>query len=262
MRRRTPWLSLPLCLFVSLLSACGSKAPPPDPAPAPDARPIEAMDTLRAPEPIVITRVDTLRVTDPVLEARAARLELELAEREGELEAMQARLAETRLEVVRTMAKLQTVATRAEAASAMAEAEIAVQGLKAAGGTELRSALAESQQMLAQSSQEFSRQNHGGALYLATQAKNIAMAGRARVAAVERAGRRQGEVLFAAPVPLEVTSRANLRDAPSTGARVVVTLDKGAALTATSHVGEWLRVRDGSGREGWIFQELVSRSGR
>lgn len=256
MRRRTMCLSLPLCLCVALLPACSSKAPPPE------AVPIEAMDTLRAPEPIVITRVDTLRVTDPALEARAARLELQLAEREGELEAVQARLAETRLEVVRTMAKLQTVATRAEAASAMAEAEIAVQGLKAVGGTELRGALAESQEMLAQSSQEFGRQNHGGALYLATQAKNIAMAGRARVAEVERAGRRQGEVLFAAPVPLEVTSRANLRDAPSTGARVVVTLEKGAALTAISHVGDWLRVRDGGGREGWIFQELVSRSGR
>lgn len=256
MRRRTLWLSLPLSLCAALLSACSSKAPPPE------AVPIQAMDTLRAPEPVVITRVDTVRVTDPALEARAARLELDLAEREAELEEMESRLAETRLEVVRTMAKLQTVATRAEAASAMAEAEIAVSGLKAVGGTELRGAVAESQQMLAQSSQEFSRQNHGGALYLATQAKNVATAGRARLAGVERAGRRQGEVLFAAPVRLEVTSRANLRDAPSTGARVVATLEKGAPLTATSHVGDWLRVSDGSGREGWIFQELVSRSGR
>lgn len=256
MRRRTPWLSLPLCLCVSLSSACSSKAP------SQEVVPIQAMDTLRAPEPIVITRVDTIRVTDPALEARVARLDLDLAEREGELKEMESRLAEARLEVVRTMAKLQTVATRAEAASAMAEAEIAVQGLKAMGGTELRGALAESQQMLAQSSEEFGRQNHGGALYLATQAKNIATAGRARVAGVERAGRRQGEVLFAAPVRLEVTSRANLRDAPSTGARVVLTLEKGAPLTAISHVGYWLRVTDGSGREGWIFQELVSRSGR
>lgn len=260
--RRPLWPSVPPSLLLFLLPACGGKSAPPDPEPTSTARPIEAMDTLRAPEPIVISRVDTLRVTDPLLEARAARLELELAEREGELDAMEARLAEARLEVVRTMAKLQTVATRAEAASAMAEAEIAVQGLKAAGGSELRGALAESQGMLAQSSQEFGRQNHGGALYLATQAKNVATAGRARVAGVERAGRRQGEVLFAAPVRLEVTSRANLRDAPNTGARVVATLDKGAALTATSHVGEWLRVSDASGREGWIFQVLVSRSGR
>ncbi|MDX2121457.1 MAG: SH3 domain-containing protein [Gemmatimonadota bacterium] len=256
MRRRTLWLSLPLCLCVSLIPACSSKTP------SQEVVPIQTMDTLRASEPTVITRVDTIRVTDPALEARVARLDLELAEREGELKEMESRLAEARLEVVRTMAKLQTVATRAEAASAMAEAEIAVQGLKAVGGTELRGAVAESQQMLAQSGEEFGRQNHGGALYLATQAKNIATAGRARVAGVERAGRRQGEVLFAAPVRLEVTSRANLRDAPSTGARVVITLEKGAPLIAISHVGNWLRVTDGSGREGWIFQELVSRGGR
>jgi uncharacterized coiled-coil protein SlyX len=258
--RRALWPSVPPGLLLILLPACGGKSSPPEPAPT--ARPIEAMDTLRALEPIVMTRVDTLRMPDPVLEARAARLELDLAEREGELEAMEARLAEARLEVVRTMAKLQTVATRAEAASAMAEAEIAVQGFKAVSGPEMRGVLAESQQLLTQSGTEFSRQNHGGALYLATQAKTTAAAGRARVAGVERAGRRQGEVLFAAPFRLEVTSRANLRDAPNTGARVVATLDKGAALTATSYVGEWLRVSDASGREGWIFQMLVRRSGR
>src|SRR2546425_8259366 len=43
---------------------------------------------------------------------------------------LQARLDEARQEVVRALAKLQTVASRAEAASAMAEAEIAVQSLR------------------------------------------------------------------------------------------------------------------------------------
>ncbi len=56
---------------------------------------------------------------DSVLEQRVARLELRLAERDAQIEDLQARLDEARQEVVRAMAKLQTVASRAEAASAI-----------------------------------------------------------------------------------------------------------------------------------------------
>src|SRR5207249_2115448 len=74
-------------------------------------------------------------VHDSVLERRVARLELLVAERDAQVEDLQARLDEARQEVVRALAKLQTVASRAEAASAIAEAEIAVQALRAATGT-------------------------------------------------------------------------------------------------------------------------------
>src|SRR5213079_2057653 len=62
-------------------------------------------------------------VHDSVLERRVARLELLVAERDAQVEDLQARLDEARQEVVRALAKLQTVASRAEAASAIAEAE-------------------------------------------------------------------------------------------------------------------------------------------
>ena len=71
-----------------------------------------------------------------MLEQRVARLELLVAERDAQVEDLQARLDEARQEVVRALAKLQTVASRAEAASAIAEAEIAVQALRAATGTQ------------------------------------------------------------------------------------------------------------------------------
>src|SRR2546422_9689182 len=68
--------------------------------------------------------------------SRVARLGLLVAERDAQVEDLQARLDEARQEVVRALAKLQTVASRAEAASAIAEAEIAVQALRAATGTQ------------------------------------------------------------------------------------------------------------------------------
>src|SRR5437667_12814633 len=84
---------------------------------------------------------DTARVTqrppaverDTALEQRAARLELKVLEQEALVDELQSRLDDARREVVRAMAKLQSLATRAEAASGMAEAEIALQALRSAG---------------------------------------------------------------------------------------------------------------------------------
>lgn len=106
-------------------------------------------------------------------EQRAARLELRLLEREAQLEELEARLDEARQEVVRAMGKLQTVARRAEAASAMAEAEIAVQSLRAAGGAPAPNS-AQASALLDESSAEFAKHNYGGAAYLANQAKSVA----------------------------------------------------------------------------------------
>ena len=50
------------------------------------------------------------------MDRRITRLELSLMDKEAQVDDLQARLDETRQEVVRAMAKLQTLATRAEAA--------------------------------------------------------------------------------------------------------------------------------------------------
>src|SRR5256885_7379920 len=70
------------------------------------------------------------------------------------------------------MAKLQTLASRAEAASAMAEAEIALQSLKTAAAPQAVPETGQATQMLQQSTAEFNKRNYGGALKLAHQAKS------------------------------------------------------------------------------------------
>ncbi len=138
------------------------------------------------PESASATREPEVRyVTDPALEQRVSRLELRLLERDAQVADLQARLDEARREVVRAMAKLQTLATRAEAASAMAEAEIALQSLKANTGSEAAD-LVQVQRLLRLSAQEFDKQNYGGALYLANQAKSVLATGRE---GLPRAGR-------------------------------------------------------------------------
>jgi len=93
-------------LVAAALAAC--------PGQAPDVTPKSARDAAGAGPAAVRAPRDT------AMEQRVARLELRLLERDAQLEELQARLDEARQEVVRAMAKLQTVASRAEAASAIA----------------------------------------------------------------------------------------------------------------------------------------------
>src|SRR6058998_3500624 len=160
------------------------------------------------PPPPVRTPRDTARVTrqparDTALEQRAARLELKVLEQAAQVEELQRRLDDARREVVRAMAKLQSLATRAEAASGMAEAEIALQALRTSGNPQGVPELGQAAQLLQLAAAEFDKKNYGGALYLANQAKDAAAAGQGRVASVERGALRQGEVPFALPLRLQ-----------------------------------------------------------
>lgn len=203
-------------------------------------------------------------VRDTALEHRAARLELRLLERDAQVEELQGRLDDARREVVRAMAKLQSLATRAEAASGMAEAEIALQAVRAAGGggggnVAPAPEAGQAAQLLQLATAEFNKQNYAGALYLATQAKNAAAAGQERVASGERGALRPGEVSFALPLRLQTTARANVRDGPGAGFAIAFTLEVGTPLTAYSYLEQWVRVTDENGRPGWIYQGLIER---
>ncbi len=188
------------------------------------------------------------------LEARIDELELRLLEAQAQHLEVQARLDDARREVVRAMAKLQSVATRAEAASGMAEAEIALQTLPQ---TVAAQAAAEGKRLIEQSTAEFDEQNYGGALYLANEAKNAAAAARGQIAGAEQVSARPDERSFAVPLPLQTTSPANVREGPGVSFAVLFVLPNGAPLTGHSAAQQWLRVTDESGRRGWISRSLI-----
>jgi hypothetical protein len=221
------------------LTACASQKP------ETTAQPVR-----RRPAPSAPVRSDQDR--------RIARLELSLMDKEAQVDDLQARLDAAREEVVRAMAKLQTLATRAEAASGIAEAELALQPLKVAAPQSSPEA-AQARRLLKDSSDEFGKENYGGALYLANQAKTMAAAGRGRLAGGERMPERPGETAFGLPIPLKAVSGGNVREGPGLGARVLFSVQPGDSLTGYSYVDEWIRISDGEGRGGWIFRNLVER---
>jgi uncharacterized coiled-coil protein SlyX len=192
------------------------------------------------------------------LERRIARLELALLEKEAQVEELETRLDETRQEVVRAMAKLQTLASRAEAASGMAEAELALQSLNEAGQESAPEA-AQASSLLRESSNEFDKENYGGALYLANQAKALAAAGQGRVTGGERRRGQRAETPFALPIPLQAVSVGKVREGPGLRSPVAFGVEPGAALTGYSYVDQWIRISDEEGRGGWIFRSLVAR---
>jgi uncharacterized coiled-coil protein SlyX len=193
------------------------------------------------------------------LEKRIARLELSLMEKEAQVDELQSRLEETRQEVVRAMAKLQTLASRAEAASGIAEAEVALQPLKPGPGQPMAPEATQSSRLMRESSAEFDKENYGGALYLANQAKTLAGAARARLSAGERGAARTGETAFALPIRLIAAGRGNVRAGPGTSSRIEFAVEPGDALIGYSYVEEWIRIGDEGGRGGWIFRSLVAR---
>ncbi|HKE91556.1 MAG TPA: SH3 domain-containing protein [Gemmatimonadales bacterium] len=231
---------------LAAIVACG--APNADPAPAPVA------DSAKGPARVL---TETVTVRDKDLEQRVSRLELTLLERDAQVEDLQNRLEETRREVVRSMAKVQTLATRAEAASGMAEAEIALQTLRSSRGAGSAD-VARVSKLLQDATNEFNKQNYGGALYLANQAKSTAGVGRMRSSG-DASSLRPGEVPFASPVGLQASSRCKLREGPGTTYRVLATLEAGAQLKGLSHVDQWVRVSTDSGPSGWVFWNLVQR---
>jgi SH3 domain-containing protein len=230
------------------VAACGARNA--DPAPVPIA------DSAKGPSRVV---TETVTVRDKDLEQRVSRLELSLLERDAQVEDLQNRLEETRREVVRSMAKVQTLATRAEAASGMAEAEIALQTLRTSSRGPGSPDMARVSKLLSDATNEFNKQNYGGALYLANQAKSTAGVGRTRSAGGDASSLRPGEVPFAVPLELQASARCKVREGPGTTFRVLATLESGTSLTGLSHVDQWVRVKTDSGPSGWVFWNLVQR---
>ncbi|MCZ6697076.1 MAG: SH3 domain-containing protein [Acidobacteria bacterium] len=161
-------------------------------------------------------------------------------------------------EVVRVKAKQRSLESRAEAASELAEAEIALKALRDRLSDANRPKLANAERLLVRANEEFNSQNFGGVLYLVSQTKSQIKTDMLRLAERDRGERMEGEIPFAIPLQLIVNTRGNLRIGPGRKFRVLVTLEAGTPITGYSLKNSWLRVESDQGRVGWIHRSLVS----
>jgi len=233
-------------LLLVLSGAACAKAPQENGAPSPAGR-----DT------VFVNRTRTDTVVDPETRQRLTQLEADVFARDARVQILEDQLEEARREVVRIMARSQMVASRAEAASGIAEAELAIRTLTTAAGRRSAPEAASANKLLQDSNGEFGNGNFGGALYLATQARVIAGQGIDRFSRTEAQPLRPGETPFPVPLRLRTTTRANVRDGPGTNHRVLFTLEAEWPVTGASYVEGWVRITDEQGRSGWVARSLV-----
>lgn len=193
------------------------------------------------------------------LEERLIRLQLELLEKEAQLNDLSGRLEEAILEVVRAKAKLRSLGSKAEAASNLAEAEIAMKALEARTSKGARTPQsARADELLKLGAKEFKKENYSGALYLSSQAKSLIRESQERSTSWEQLPLLRGEVAFALPVPLQTRSAGSLRVGPGRKFKAIAKMEAGAQILGHSYRGRWVRVRAGEGMTGWVPYTLIN----
>jgi len=199
-----------------------------------------------------------LSATNRDLDDKLARFQLLVLEREAQLKELGRKLEEAILEVVRAKAKLRSIESKAEAASHLAEAEIALKTLKGSAAGRRDEDFVQVEEMLKLGALEFKKENYGGALYLTSQAKSLLKEGQERSQNRDQAPLLKGEVLFTPPLPLQVASEVKAREGPGLEFKELHSLGSGEPVLGLSYKGQWVRVKAQDGRAGWIMYTRVA----
>jgi len=190
------------------------------------------------------------------------RLRQDLANRDAELRDLRLRereqtkaLQASARQLTRAKAKLRRQASQADAASTIAEVEVALESLRSAPGAPIR-AIAVPRAILESAAVPFAHGDYGVAMDRAAQAEQL-IAMLADPAARNHAARTAAEVPFDVAVSLRVARDGNLRRQPRGNSPVQHVLLQGSTVVAHAYKGNWLRVETASGRWGWLYLTLV-----
>jgi hypothetical protein len=256
--RRVTFVSalLPLLVSCSLLSGCAVFQPS---SVSVEEKRLE--EELR----VVTTKYKKLQETVAArnggtqqIDPKLAKVQLLLLEKEAQIKELRHRIDDAILEVVRAKAKLRSLESKAEAASTMAEAEIALKSLKGVdAGPDKHPAFHHAGEFLRMATVEFKKENFGGALYLSTQAKGQIKEGEELQKGREKTALVPGEVPFTLPLPLRLVDSIKLRGGPTQDAKLLAGLEKATLVLGISHKGEWIRVKAEDGQNGWIYFNQV-----
>lgn len=243
-RHGTRWAMIAMCALS--LAGCAVRQPAPDipsVAPAPAASPVSCEEPQR----------------------EIARLQQLLADKEAEISNLRAQqqeqgklLKETTSQAARAEVKLRRFATEADAASLLAQVEVAMAKLRSTPGAERDAAQqGEAQRILDGASAAFAKGDYDASVDLATQARQFIdmLADHRNGSGADK--RATSEVPFKAAIALRMKVDGNLRRQPRANAAVLGVLQKAAPVTARAYQGEWLQVQTEDGNLGWVLNSLV-----
>ncbi len=165
-------------------------------------------------------------------------------------------LQETASEISRTKNKLHRLATQPEAASKIAEVEIAINATRQAALSESDAAFQFlAQRLLDAAMVAYKQKDYSGAMNYAAQSGEL-------IDAIANSARKMLEsqdatLVFRISIPLLATRTISLRADPNDRSRVISLLKKDTPLIATAYNGNWLRVQIRDGLSGWIQSQSV-----
>ena len=254
-------------LVVSIVGCVQQPAQAPPVPPDCPPLPTQALDDLNARNRALEEELADSNTENLVLTKRIADLEIALLQKtaqtnelERRVSAQQKRLDDAITEVVRTKSKLRSIESKAEAASTIAEAEIAVKTMQSRIETDDREAMAaleKARRLRAKRAVEFKARNYGGALYLAVQSKAQVNAGDRVLPSGGTIALEAGETAFDQALPLTLTKNTNLRAGPDLDQAILATLKRGTAVVGYGYKENWIRVSTEAGLTGWVYQSLV-----
>jgi hypothetical protein len=193
-----------------------------------------------------------------------ARLRQELASRDAELKDLRSSQRETvkavqesTREVTRAKARLRRLATQADAASYVAEVEVALRSARASPPAAQSPLLPLAQAFLEAAQAPFAQADYGTAMDRAAQAEQLITAAAEGSPTASRS-RVTGEVLLQVGIPLKANADSALRREPRPRAAVVAALRKDSALVAHAYKGDWMRVETDEGKFGWLPQTALA----
>lgn len=194
-----------------------------------------------------------------------ARLQRILTEKDAEIASLRTHqqgqtkeLQESTAQAARAQVKLRRLATQADAASAIAQAQVAMATLQSSQSTGREDRqLIQAQRIQEVARASFQQGDYGNAIDQAAQAGQLI----AMVAELHtRTGsgqRRLTKVSFQVPIPLRVMVDSNLRRQPRDTATVSTVLKANSPVEAHAYKGHWLLVKTDDGHSGWLYRLLV-----
>ena len=192
--------------------------------------------------------ISTLQQQLAAKDAEITRLQAQQQARERERE-------ETTVQAARAEVKLRRFATEADAASRLAEVEVALETLQARPGAGDRPLQALIRPLADMAEDSFKQGEFNAAVERSTQARQLIDMLLANDAASDQGA--APESAFKVAVPLRIKVDTRLRSQPDTRAAVLGVLPATTPVTALGYHGLWLQVQTPDGDTGWISSELV-----
>jgi len=172
-----------------------------------------------------------------------------------ELDRTQA-LQETASEINRAKNKLHRLATQPEAASRIAEVEVAIAAFKQAELGESDTVFRFlAQSLLNAAMAAYEQKDYSNVMNYTAQSSELinVIANRAR----KNLELQDGVSSFRVPILLLVTQASNLRIGPDSSSKIISLLKKNTPLTAIAYYGNWLHIQTAANLSGWIENQAI-----